>query len=151
MQHKNKYRLDMKKGILIAVFSVLAFCSAGAQNQNLGLRLGYGAEASYQQYLGKNRLEFDLGLDLDKRIGLVGMYQWVNPLGGNFKWYLGLGAGVGILDKDFALSAVGDLGIEYKFPKAPIQLSLDYRPGLNIVPKVGFWGSSVGLGIRYCF
>ena len=142
-----------KKVVISLVLTVL---SVGAMNaQNLGVRLGYGAELSYQHMLGSNRLELGLGLsDFGGALNLTGTYQWVNPLVDNFNWYIGFGAGVGLWDKSAALAGLGQLGIEYNF-SFPLQLSIDWRPGVSLVfsdgVDAGFWSTSVGFGIRYRF
>ena len=129
---------------------MLSVCALNAQN--LGARIGYGVELSYQHSLGSNRLELDLGLsDFKGGLGLAGTYQWVNPIESNFSWYAGFGGGLGVWEKSFGLAALGQLGIEYNFSNAPLQLSFDWRPGLTIVPDVGFWAKSFGFGIRYRF
>jgi len=142
----------MKK--IVFVFVLVALSAGTINAQNLGLRIGGGAELSYQHPLGDaNRLELNLGLSFMEGggFGLSGTYQWVRPLSGNFNWYLGAGAGVGIWDSNFNLAAVGQLGLEFNFPNAPIQLSLDWQPGLAVVPSIGFWFQSFGLGVRYRF
>ena len=166
----------MKKIILSAFMLIgLAF---NAQSQDisknaLGLRLGsndgFGGEISYQRGLSKNnRLELDLGWRNSKDVNaykLVGLYQWVWDIDKGFNWYAGLGAGIGSwsYDKGGAsnsgtiLLAAGDIGIEYNFQEAPIQLSLDLRPefylnnsGSNQYRKENF-GPDIALGIRYRF
>ena len=135
----------------IAIASILTLLTTGTVNaQNIGLRLGYGAELSYQHLLGEsNRLEVNLGLtDYEGGFNLAGTYQWVKPLEGNFNWYLGAGAGIGVWNDVFGLAAVGQLGIEYNF-SGPLQMSIDWRPGLKIVPEFGFWATSIGFSIRY--
>ena len=136
--------------VVVLVFIALSVSSINAQS--LGLRLGWGAELSYQHLLGSNRLELDLGLtNFDGGLNLAGTYQWVKTIEGNFNWYYGFGAGLGIWDKAFGLAALGQLGVEYNFSNAPIQASFDWRPGLTVVPDLGFWATSFGLGIRYRF
>jgi len=145
-----RLNLGMKKIVTVFVLTVLSVSAISAQS--LGARLGYGVELSYQHPLESNRLELDLGLsDFDGGLNLAGTYQWVKPLESDFSWYFGFGAGLGLWDKKYGLAALGQLGIEYNFSEVPIQLSLDWRPGLKIVPDVGFWASSVGFGIRYRF
>ena len=163
----------MKKRIVTAFMLIgLAF---GAQAQNssknaIGLRLGdndgFGGEVSYQRSLSKNnRLEFDLGWRTSKYVGaakLAGLYQWVWSIEKGFNWYAGVGGGVGswsynrngINDNGVILFVAGDIGIEYNFKKAPIQLSLDLRPELY-VNSYGYrdnnFGPDLGLGVRYKF
>lgn len=53
---------------------------------------------------------------------------------------VGSGTGIGV---DFAL------GAQYNFPGAPINLSLDWKPALNIIGGTGMAFSSAGLSVRY--
>lgn len=161
----------MKKLIFTACmlfgFAFVAQSQSFSDNA-LGLRLGsndgFGGEISYQRALSKNnRLEADLGWRNSNHVDalkLVGLYQWVWELQGNFNWYAGVGAGLGTWNVDyntvkdngsFALLA-GNVGIEYNFDEAPIQLSLDYRPEfyLNDTYRDGL-GSDIALSIRYRF
>ena len=166
----------MKKIILSAF--MLAGLAFNAQSQDisknaLGLRLGsndgFGGEISYQRGLSKNnRLELDLGWRNSKDINaykLVGLYQWVWDIDKGFNWYAGIGGGIGswsydkggASDSGTILLAAGDIGIEYNFQEAPIQLSLDLRPefylnnsGSNQYRKENF-GPDIALGIRYRF
>ena len=143
----------MKKVICIVVVAVL---TVGALNaQNLGVRIGYGLELSYQHLLGDNRLEIDLGLsNFGGGLNIAGTYQWIKPLVNKFSWYYGFGAGIGLWDQSISLAGLGQLGIEYNF-SIPLQLSLDWRPGVSFVFSNGvdadFWATSVGLGVRYRF
>ena len=150
----------MKKTILTLALalSFVSALTAQADSKAIGLRLGYGAELSYQQPLGNaNRLELDLGLNY-WGFGLSGVYQWVwniSESSPGFKWYAGVGAGLGSYHYSSTLNSLGigilgQIGIEYNF-NIPLQLSLDYRPGIYIIPA--FWGSYDGicLSARYRF
>jgi len=143
----------MKKLLIVIVLTALTVGAMRAQG--IGLRLGYGAELSYQHALSDNRLELGLGLDLNSGLNLNGTYQWVKPLEDNFNWYFGFGAGIGAYSSVAAISVLGQLGIEYNFD-FPLQLSLDWRPGPAFIfykegMTTGFWATSVGLGVRYRF
>ena len=157
----------MKKIVGVIAIFILTTVAVQAQSISknaLGLRVGdndgFGGEVSYQHYLKENnRLEFDLGWRSSKNFDafkLVGLYQWVMPIEGNFNWFVGAGAGIGSFDAGnnndgtFALVA-GDIGIEYNFD-IPLILSLDVRP------ELGFNDSysddldlDIALGIRYQF
>ncbi|SFW49204.1 hypothetical protein [Cellulophaga fucicola] len=156
----------MKK--ILGLFSILALtvCSMQAQSISenaIGLRLGdndgFGGEISYQRHLSdNNRLEFDLGWRDSNNVDafkLVGLYQWVMPLDGNFNWFVGAGAGLGSFDTGendgtFALVA-GDIGIEYNFD-FPLILSLDMRPELGFNDEYSDdLDLDIALGIRYQF
>ncbi len=132
---------------------------AKAQDNALGIRIGYGIELSYQRMLhDNNRLELDLGLSgFSQDFNLAGIYQWVWDLSGlapGFNWYAGVGATVGLWGKNFGAGVNGNVGVEYNF-NIPIALSLDWRPGLyfisNASPKVGFQWQGIALGLRYKF
>ena len=157
----------MKKIVGVIAIFILTTVAVQAQTISknaLGIRVGdndgFGGEISYQTHLKENnRLEFDLGWRSSKNFDafkLVGLYQWVMPIEGNFNWFVGVGAGVGSFDAGnnndgtFALVA-GDIGIEYNFD-IPLILSLDVRP------ELGFNDSysddldlDIALGIRYQF
>lgn len=169
----------MKKIILSAFMLIGLAFSAQAQNFSknaLGLRLGdndgFGGEISYQrQVVSKdNRLELDLGWRNSNHVDaikLVGLYQWVWNIDGGFNWYAGVGAGIGSWSYDGPgnpdpdggtfLLAAGDIGIEYDFEEAPIQLSLDFRPELyfgdnrNDLDGYDSFGPDIALGVRYRF
>lgn len=167
----------MKKVILSAIMLLGLAFSAQAQDISknaLGLRLGdndgFGGEISYQRGLGKNnRLELDLGWrnsnDVDA-FKLTGIYQWVWNIEGGFNWYAGVGGGIGswsydrtvggnrIEDSGTFVFVAGNLGIEYNFEEAPIQLSLDIRPELYFNSddyREDNFGPDLALGIRYRF
>lgn len=160
----------MKKLFLSAILFIGVTVSMNAQDISdnaLGLRLGsndgFGAEVSYQRRLADaNRLELDLGWRNSNKVNafkLAGIYQWVWNIDGGFNWYAGVGGGVGSWSIDNAANdsgtfvfAAGDIGIEYNFDEAPIQLSLDFRPefGGNGYYQNSY-GSDIALGIRYKF
>ncbi|MFN3968354.1 hypothetical protein [Flavobacterium sp.] len=161
----------MKKLFLSAIMLVGLAFSTQAQDISknaLGLRLGdndgFGGEVSYQRGLSKNnRLELDLGWRNSKNVDafkLVGLYQWVWNIDGGFNWYAGLGGGVGswsydqggFSDSGTIILAAADLGIEYNFKEAPIQLSLDFRPEFYLNSedyREDSFGPDIALGIRY--
>jgi len=166
----------MKKIILSAFMLMGLAFSAQAQDISknaLGLRLGdndgFGGEVSFQRGLSKNnRLELDLGWrtsDNYDAFKLVGLYHWVWEIDNGFNWYAGFGGGIGswsydnsgISDNGTILLVAGDIGIEYNFQEAPIQLSLDFRPEiyLNNAGDNQFrddnFGPDLALGIRYRF
>ena len=74
------------------------------------------------------------------RVGVDGLYEMpivastpVVDLG----WNLGVGAGVGLADGGgFGLAASGVLGLELNFVPIPLDVVLEYRPGVGIVPDV---------------
>lgn len=143
----------------------------------IGIRIGGGAEVSYQQVINnKNFLEVDLGLSGWGEIGVIvtGVYNFVlaNPTWtpGTWTWYAGAGAtaGVGFTPKVDDVNVIlpyaivgltGQMGLSYQFENIPLQLSADIRPtlGLRTYP-LGFYGTgsilsaiSPAISVRYAF
>ena len=161
----------MKTTILIlsALFTfVLSSNAQGISDNAIGLRLGdndgFGTEVNYQRGLTENnRLEFGLSWHSNNDVNafkIVGLYQWVWTLDGNFNWYVGAGGGVGHIsfDNDFPgdldnetfILAAGDIGIEYNFD-IPLLLSLDVRPEIGFGDYRDDFDFDLALGIRYQF
>jgi len=152
---------------LTLVVSMAGALCAQADGKAIGLRLGggfgYGAEISYQQPLNKvNRLEVDLGMN-SWGFGLNGIYQWVwdlSDLADGFNWYAGVGAGIGSYNfnyannqntpSDFGIGVLGQVGLEYQF-EIPLTLSVDYRPGIFVVPALHGTYDGICIGARYRF
>ena len=153
----------MKKIILVAAM-VLGFAAAAvAQPRALGLRGGYGIEATYQHTMGENFLEANLGFSGFNSLNVAATYNWMLAQPdwtnrGEWGVYAGPGAALGIAFGNpgaFNIAAAGQVGLEYTF-WFPLQLSLDIRPQLGLWTGCGtagfyFGGWCPALGIRYRF
>ena len=164
----------MKKLVLLSLFVVAMATAAFAQPRAIGGRIGYGFEVSYQHSLGEeNMITADLGL---AGLGLeaAATYDWLNPGGlmipwenkGQWNWYAGVGAGLGIYGFQYPLffaGAAGRVGVEYNF-WFPLQLSVDWRPILGIgigdrgdtssnvwFNEYGLFQGGIAIGARYIF
>ena len=155
----------MKRTILILA-AVLGFAvAASAQPKALGVRIGWGVDITYQNYLNSaDFLEFDLGLDdgyNSSNFHVDGVYNFMiaQPDCTRGKWGFYGGPGVSLAvwdndDKDNVVYAgiVGNLGLEYTF-NIPLQLFIDVRPRLMFgdggVRSKGIF--NFGLGICYSF
>ncbi len=80
----------------------------------------------------------------------------------SFNFYYGIGGHLGIWDDPddppwfdetadayIAVGADGIIGLEYTFEEIPFNISLDWKPALNIVPDVDLWLEEVGLSVRF--
>ena len=121
----------------------------------LGFKIPGGL--SYQRMLNDvNRLE--LNLRLGSPLNFSGLYQWVFDIDSNWKWYVGVGCGLGMRrytidnerSSEFFLNLLGNIGIEYSFEE-PFQVALEYTPALNIVSNFGNFGGGIRLAIRWLF
>lgn len=158
----------MKK-VFLALIAVMAIGTSTTFAQRaIGLRFGggslLGAEISYQQDMGGNRLEGDLGFSFGNNssyISAVGIYQWKWNIVSGLNWYVGPGAALGIYMSDiadrsgFSLGIGGQIGLEYNFSTlgVPLLLSIDARPMWNVIRPSYYKGIGWGtcLSLRYLF
>lgn len=66
-------------------------------------------------------------------------------------WNAGLGAGVGIGGGVLGVGVSGILGLEVLFEPLPIDLVLEWRPTVSVIPSVGFGLVGFTGHIRYYF
>lgn len=147
--------------------SVLLFVSASqAQSKSangsyyktaLGVKVWDGGGISFKHFLSdKNAVEL-IGYFWSRGTRITGLYEIHGPISGatGLQWYIGPGAHVGFYTTKYGDGAFigldGVLGLDYKFKKAPINMSLDWQPSFEFGDSRGFVGSWGGLGIRYTF
>lgn len=69
---------------------------------------------------------------------------------GQLPLYYGMGAGMTVHDGGPGLLARGVVGIEYLFPRAPLDAFFELGPGIRVFPATDF-DISAGLGMRFYF
>ena len=146
----------MKKTIIIIAAIFFFAIAANAQSRGIGIRMGYGAELSYQHSIDYNFVEADLGWG-PHGTWVTGIYDFLFPIQDGFNFYAGPGAQLGMyhykkndeLHSGFDLGLAGQLGIEYNF-NIPLQLSLDWRPSFTFF-NTYFDYFGLSLGVRYRF
>ena len=148
----------MKK-ILTLLVGVLCFvAAASAQPRAFGLRIGYGAEVSYQHDLSDAFAELDLGLVGKDGFYVTGVYDFILGTSGVFNFYAGPGVMLGAYNYEaadgnvlkFNAAIVGQIGAEVQVATAPVNISLDWRPAYYL-NYGGFGWAGFALGIRYRF
>lgn len=134
----------MKKILIASLIMTLCSLGAMAQHRAIGLRLSNTVEVSYQRTAGEtNFWEFDGGVwNFGNGAQASAVYNWIiaspewSPKG-EWNWYLGVGAGTGVIwgdeyfqgDEDLGcfVGVAGMLGLEFKF-WFPLTVSADVRP-----------------------
>ena len=123
-------------------------------SNGLGIRLStsqatINQSVSYRHYFNENTaVEALLSFD---PIAIGALYEKVYPLGApGLQWFFGGGAYVAFKG-DNVIGAMGIIGLDYTIPSMPINLSLDWKPELNLVNNVNFQASAVGLSVRFVF
>lgn len=153
--------------LLFLIISDLAHAQANYRTA-VGLRLNGGAGISVRHFINK---EANLEGILYTRWGgvnLTGLYAFNIPVGEEpgFNFYMGGGGHIGIWNRDnnpwwdeqrryndsrLVIGVDGQIGLEYTFGNLPLNLSLDWKPALNLIGVSNFWASDMALSVRYAF
>ncbi len=156
---------NFTKTVSLLILLALISFSSNAQDYNtaIGVRLGYGTGITAKHFIASNRAVEGI---IDSRwqgVRVTGLYEVHKkfPNAEGLGWYYGVGAHIGFWNtrnrrNEFnnASAVVGIDGIialDYTFKELPINLSLDWKPGFNIIGYSGYWGREIAVGIRYAF
>ncbi len=125
-------------------------------NNAVGVRLGPSTPAvksgvSFKHFLANNNALEGI-VSFGDGVTLCAMYEIHKPLSvDNLQWFIGFGGYAGFTGKVTNIGGAGIVGLDYNFSNIPLNLSLDWKPELNLIEKVGFEASGVGLSVRYRF
>jgi len=152
---------------VIALFAVHSSSKAQGYDNAIGGRFGEANGVTFKTTLGENKM-IDLIANFRSNDGykyfrVTGLYEIYNPISNapGLNWYYGIGGSIGSVtyrhyngfddSKDLYLSVDGVLGLDYKFADAPINISLDWKPAVQLAPDTNFDSSGVGLSVRFTF
>jgi hypothetical protein len=149
--------------LVIAGVSVRSYAQA-PYSTALGVRLGDPDGITLQHYLsGSSAVEGILGIG-SYWFTITGLYEFHQQLKSTpgLGWYIGFGAHLGSFttseyyhDKigytGFLFGLDGILGLDYTFQHVPLNLSLDWKPAIELSPFNGFIPGEFGLSVRYTF
>jgi len=155
----------MKRSLLFAIVAILfSVTQLKAQDYKtaLGLRLSSNGPAINNSVSFKHFMNPKLAIEglftFDKTAAIGALFEVHNPMPSTegLKWFYGTGAYLGFdsdkTNTDRALmGAQGIIGLDYKFANLPINLSLDWKPELNIIDNINFEPAAVGFSIRFTF
>ena len=155
----------MKKSfVLILIIPALAFSTINAQGYNtaLGIRLSskdavINNSVSFKHFINE-KAAIEALFTFDKRAAIGALYEVYKPVAtaDGLAWFYGAGAYLGF-DSDKTnpsrslMGAQGIVGLDYKFSNIPINLSLDWKPELNIIDNINFEPAAIGFSIRFTF
>jgi hypothetical protein len=84
------------------------------------------------------------------RFGVGGLLEIYKPFSAQgLSWFYGGGAYVGFEDGDTYLGPTGIVGLDYKFANVPLNISIDWKPELDIIPDINFVPDAIALSVRF--
>lgn len=148
----------MKKLLILTVITCSLSYSLQAQesyHNAIGLRLGSSVPAiksgiTFKHFFGKSAVEAILSFG--DGTAICGLYEIHRPIAlSNLQWFIGAGGYVGSASSTNQAGGAGIIGLDFKFPIVPLNLSLDWKPELNLVSKIGFQTAGIGFSARFTF
>ena len=149
----------MRTSLTLLIFVLASvFYSASAQDYKvaLGVRLSNAtptlSNAITVKYNMNQRSALEGIISFGSRFGLGGLYEINNMTTvQGLNWFYGGGVYVGFQDGDTYLGPTGIIGLDYKFPNTPLNLSLDWKPELDFIPAINFVPDAFGFSARFTF
>ncbi|MBS1948003.1 MAG: hypothetical protein JST47_09575 [Bacteroidetes bacterium] len=144
--------------ILLPAFGLFNHLYAQDYKVAIGIRLSSAAptlsnSVSIKYFMNdRNALEGLVSFG-PTRFGVGGLFE-MHQLIGNvpaFTWFYGGGGYVGFQSGNTYLGPTGIIGLDYKFQNAPINLSLDWKPELDILPAINFVPDAFAVTARFTF
>ncbi len=160
----------MKK--VSAIFLLLAVFATANQSSAQDYKTALGVRLSSSQAIVNNSIS--IKHFLNDKVAIEGLLSFGDPLAlgalaeihkpmgeSGIKWFYGGGAYLGFIksynpntaknETDPSFGAMGVLGLDYKFANIPLNLSLDWKPELNLVSDINFEPAAVGFTARFTF
>jgi hypothetical protein len=157
----------MKKLIFLLVLSLLSVVTLNAQDYNtgIGIRGGLSNGLTVKHFIGSDTAIEGLLSTRWRGFNITGLYEihdqaFDTP---RLNWYYGFGGHIGFwggyknhpwFEDDASYTVIGIdgiIGIEYNIEPIPFNISLDWKPGFNIIGYTGFWGDELAFSLRYIF
>ncbi len=162
----------MNKKVIVAasfLFAGLFFVStSSAQDYKTALGVRFSSSAA----MVNNSIS--IKQFINKTTAIEGLFSFGDPLAfgalaelhkpfsaSGLQYYYGGGAYLGFVktynpnhlknEVDPNFGAMGVLGLDYKFSNVPLNISLDWKPELNIVSDINFEPAAIGFTARFTF
>ena len=141
----------MQKIVLVC----LMFFAYHVGAQEIGVRFGdmYGNNIAMDATIPVKNKRIHATVSFGGNVGVDAIYDFAvasmfrSP---DLRYYAGVGLTT-LFASEFKLGVMGELGIEYGFPRTPLTVGLDYRPAIIIIEKMDFIYGNFGLNVRYRF
>ncbi len=147
----------MKKILIIFILFISFKTNAFSQNYKtaLGVRLSSAGPVinnsiSLKQFINSTiAVEVLLSISDPTAIGIL-IEKHKPLLESSMSWYYGAGAYIGF-NTESKFGAQGVIGLDYTFQKVPLNLSLDWKPEINLISKILFKATAIGFTARFTF
>ena len=143
---------------LVLIVLASTFFTASAQDYKvaLGVRLSNAtptlSNAITLRYHMNQTQAIEGIVSFGSRFGIGALYEVHKPTTvQGLNWFFGGGAYIGFQDGDTYLGPTGIIGLDYKFPGIPLNLSLDWKPELDFIPAINFVPDAFGFSARFTF
>lgn len=160
----------MKKIISASLFlAAIAFTttvSAQSYKTAVGVRLSSSQamvnnSISLKHFLNE-RSAIEALFSFGDPLAIGALYEVHKPFSSEgLQWFYGGGGYLGFVkswnpnknrnETDVNVGAQGVVGLDYKFTNLPLNLSLDWKPELNLVSDINFEPAAVGFTARFTF
>ena len=154
-----------KTGFMILLGAFLfSFSYAQDYNTGIGLRGGFHNGLTFKQFVSSKTAFEGIIASRWRGIELTGLYEIHNRAFNSerLNWYYGFGAHIGFWkgnnvhwgeqgESYTVIGIDGILGLEYNFAEVPFNLSVDWKPAVNIFGHSGFWADGGAVSVRYVF
>ncbi len=158
----------MKRLVLLLAAGLFFASTATAQDNSYktaaGIRAGLMAGLTIKHFTNTRGALEGIVSSRWGGVNITGLYEihdvaFDEP---GLNWYYGFGGHVGFwggdrnpwFDDNDTHTVVGVdmiLGIEYTIPGSPVNLSLDWKPAVNLIGDSGFLVDDVALSLRFAF
>jgi hypothetical protein len=154
--------------VLLLASALLSVTSLKAQSYKtaLGIRLSSSApivnnSISIKQFINdKTAIEGLLSFSDPLALGILAEFH--KPLSAaGLQYFYGGGGYLGFIktynpnklknENQLNFGAQGIVGLDYKFDKVPINISLDWKPELNLISDINFEPAAIGFTARFTF
>lgn len=156
----------MLRKLLLLISFIFVITSANAQQTYktaLGVRINGGGGITLKHMLNERDGFEGILYTRWRGVNITGLYVVHYPVftEPGFRFYMGAGAHIGFWDGNrnpwwddddrshTVVGVDGQIGLEYTFDKIPLNLSLDWKPAINLIGRTNFWGSDAALSVRY--
>ena len=133
---------------------------SGSQYKSaLGVKISAGGAVTYKTFVTSTNAIEAQGMYFNEGVRIAALYEFhfysFQGVPG-LAWYVGPGAHVGFWRKSAQVAynsrmdvgIDGVIGLDYKVPTLPLNISLDWQPGFSVL-GAGLQPQFGGLGIRY--